>query len=487
MSRPPGFVFMFGVEGADVRPATVDLLRDTGACGVALLGRNIESPQQVKALIDGYERALDRRLLWAVDHEGGWVVRFKRGLTAFPGNMALGHAASRWPEAPSLVGRVMGTQLRACGIDINFAPVVDVTTPDHSPAVTIRSFGNSARRAGECGAAMIRAMQSGGVHATAKHWPGKGAARQDAHVTLPTVDDPFDVLHEREFVPFAAAVKAGVSLVMSTHVAYRALHGPQPLAATFSSRAVAILRQELEFDGALITDDLGMGAILERGTIPDAAVRAARAGHDILLIAGTEDAQRKSHAAYAGAWSGGAAWERSVERIERLMSRPSPGPAEDGEELSVRIARAAVRIERDPMGVLPLRGGSAVVVPSFETLTDRYAFEESMGAAAAYVRSRVPCEVIEVPVEPEEDAVPELAQRLVGRTCALFSFDALRYEGQRRLLTALQAACPRFVLVPVRNPWDATLCRRETAIVHPWGFRAANLAAACEAMAGRRA
>ncbi len=89
-------------------------------------------------------------------------------------------------------------------------------------------------------------------------------------------------------------------------------------------------------------------------------------------------------------------------------------------------------------------------------------------------------------MEPDEDVVPELAQRLVGRTCALFSFDAMRYEGQRRLLTALQAACPRFVLVPVRNPWDATLCRRETAIVHPWGFRAANLRAACEVIVRRR-
>lgn len=217
-----------------------------------------------------------------------------------------------------------------------------------------------------------------------------------------------------------------------------------------------------------------------RARMGEAAVRAAQAGHDVLLVVHDLDAQRRAHDAFVKAWRGGAAWERTVARIERLLEPGAAPKPESGEEAALKIARLAVRVERDPMGVLPLSPKGAIVVPAYHALTDRYAFEEELGNPAEFVRGRVRQEVIEVPVEPEEDAIVELSHALNGRDVALFCFDALRYERQRKLLLALQAACPRFVCVPVRNPWDAQICRWETTILHPWGFRAANLVAACE-------
>jgi len=473
---------MFGIDGTRAEAAGVELLRETGACGAVLVGRNIESPAQVQALVDGYEQALGRRLLWAVDHEGGWVVRFRRGMTPFPGNMALGHAVRRLPDAPAQQGRVMASQLRACGITVNFAPVLDVATADCSPAVTIRSLGNAASHVARTGAALVRAMQEAGVHATAKHWPGTGAARQDTHVTLPTVGGTLDDLRRREFVPFAEAVKAGVRLIMSTHVHYPALDGPQPVPATFSARAAQILRTDLEFDGVLVTDDLGMGAILERSGAGEAAVRAREAGHDVLLMTHERASQLAAHEAVVKAARGGPGWERTVARIEKLLSPGAAAERLDGDALALDIARAAVRVERDPLGVLPLDGKAVWVVPRYDALTERYAFEDELGNPAERVRQWTGAEVVEVPVEPADDASVELAHRLHGRTCAFVCFDAMRYEHHKRMMQALQAACPRFVCVAVRNPWDAQLCRWETTIVHAWGFRTANLRAAVEAV-----
>ncbi|MBI2930482.1 MAG: glycoside hydrolase family 3 protein [Planctomycetes bacterium] len=476
MSKPPGFVFMLGIEGTGVDPAGLELLRQTGACGVLLLSRNIQTPEQVRALIDGYERALDRRLLWAMDHEGGWVTRFAQGLTPFPGNMALGHAVGRWPQAATVQGRIMGSQLRACGVNVNLAPVLDIAGPDPSPAVTIRSLGNSPNAVAEAGTALIRALQDAGVHATAKHYPGVGAARHDPHETLPVVESSLDDLRHRELVPFAEAVKAGVDLVMSSHVHYPVFDPGTPIPATFSPRVVSFLRQEFRFDGALITDDLCMGAITERSTAAEAALRAAQAGHDILLVS------RGAEATFAKQWNRDSTWERAVARIEKLLEERPAAAREDGDEAALRIARAAVRIERDPMGNLPLRKDAVIVMPSYETLTGQYVFEKELGRPADLVRRLAGVEVLEVPVEPPQDMAYELAPQLIERTVAFFAFDVMRYERQRDLLLALQVACPHFVVAPIRNPWDATLCRWTTTVVHPWGFRAVNLRAAVEAM-----
>lgn len=209
---------MFGVYGTKPSRATVALFKSTAATGVLLLARNIETPAQTKAYVAELEQRLGRELLVAVDHEGGWVLRFMSGVTAFPGNAALGRA--RDPKLAYAVGRQMARELAPLGVRMNLAPVLDVATKDYNPGIGIRSFGSDPKIAARLGAAFVRGLQDSGVSACAKHFPGKGAATVDAHVDLPTIKLPRAAFKRAHLAPFAAAVRAEVDAIMTSHVRF---------------------------------------------------------------------------------------------------------------------------------------------------------------------------------------------------------------------------------------------------------------------------
>ena len=192
---------MFGAYGLKPSRQTVSLFKSTGATGLLLLARNIETPAQTKAFVTELEQRLGRPLLVAIDHEGGWVLRFKSGVTPFPGNAALGRA--RDPKLAYAVGRQMARELAPLGIRMNLAPVLDVATKTYNPGIGIRSFGSDPVLAGRLGAAFIKGMQDSGVSACAKHFPGKGAATVDAHVDLPTIKLPRAAFSRTHLAPFA--------------------------------------------------------------------------------------------------------------------------------------------------------------------------------------------------------------------------------------------------------------------------------------------
>ncbi|MDE2489438.1 MAG: beta-N-acetylhexosaminidase, partial [Elusimicrobia bacterium] len=285
----PGRLFMFGVYGTKPSRRTVSLFKATGATGVLLLGRNIETPAQTKAFVAELEQRLGRPLLVAVDHEGGWVLRFKSGVTAFPGNAALGRA--RDPKLAYETGRRMAEELAPLGIRMNLAPVVDVATSDYNPGIGIRSFGPDPKLVGRLGAAFARGLQDHGVSACAKHFPGKGAATVDAHVDLPTIRLSRAAYERTHLPPFAALIEAGVDAVMTSHARVPAFDRAAP--ATFSSKIVRdVLRRRLGYGGLVVSDDLCMGAITHRWPVAEGALRCLDAGHDVLMIAHDEQGMR---------------------------------------------------------------------------------------------------------------------------------------------------------------------------------------------------
>jgi beta-N-acetylhexosaminidase len=235
----PGQLFMFGAYGTKPSRKTIQLFKSTGATGLLLLARNIESPAQTKAFIDRLQQSLGRSLLVAIDHEGGWVLRFKKGLTTFPGNAALGRTAD--PALAYEVGRQMALELFPLGIRMNLAPVLDVSTKNYNPGIGIRSFGQDPTLVGKLGAAFTRGLQDHSVSACAKHFPGKGAATVDAHVDLPTIKLPRAGFIKTHLAPFKAATAAGVDAVMTSHVRFPAFDS---VLATFSKKIVGdVLRK----------------------------------------------------------------------------------------------------------------------------------------------------------------------------------------------------------------------------------------------------
>ncbi|MFG1778584.1 glycoside hydrolase family 3 N-terminal domain-containing protein [Micromonospora sp. NPDC049048] len=328
-----------------------------GLAGHTLFGTNVHDPQQVAASTAAL-RAGRPDVLVAIDEEGGDVTRLAHATgSPYPGNAALG--AIDEVELTHRVYAAIGAELAGLGVTVNLAPTVDVNSADENPVIGTRSFGADPIRVAAHSAAAVAGLQSAGIAACAKHFPGHGATVADSHHELPTVDVPLDVLRLRDLPPFAAVVEAGARAVMTAHIRVPALTGDGP--ATFS-RAVLVdlLRTEYGFTGTVITDALEMkGAAVAAGGVGPAAVRALAAGADLLCIGAQVDAGLVEHvvAEIVGALGDGrldrARVEEAAGRAAALAAwtRPSGATAATPDGLGYAAARRAVRVEGDLTGL----------------------------------------------------------------------------------------------------------------------------------------
>jgi beta-N-acetylhexosaminidase len=327
----PGF---FGEEAPDWLPG------DFG--GVVLFARNIRDRDQLAALT-GALRAERPDLLIAVDEEGGDVTRLEaREGSSFPGNLALGAV-----DDVALTRRVaaaIGGELAGVGIDLDLAPVADVLVDPAAAIVGVRSFGSDPQLVSRHVAAFVEGLQSTGVAACAKHFPGHGETADDSHLELPVSDADLETLRARALPPFAAAVGAGARVVMTAHIRFAAL-GEEP--ATLNANAIGLLRSELGFDGVVMTDALEMQGAGGPAGIEEAAVRALVAGADALCLGA--DLTPEQVAEVQAAVIARVPEERLLEaaaRVAQLAAWTDPRPGSD-REAGAEAARRALRVEGD--------------------------------------------------------------------------------------------------------------------------------------------
>jgi beta-N-acetylhexosaminidase len=375
------------------------MIADWHVGGVVLFRKNVASPGQVADLTASLQRTArgaGAPPLWvAIDHEGGAVNRFAPGagalpsasppqragagahpsVTQFPSAMALGAAGD--PTLAREAGAAAGRELRALGINLNFAPVMDVNCNPANPVIGARAFGESTALVEAMGLAYIEGLQSAGVAAVAKHFPGHGDVTVDSHLALPLVPHNTARLEAVEIPPFFAAVRAGVAAVMSAHIVYPALD-PSGVPATMSAPILTgILRGRWGYRGIVCSDSLSMRAIADHYGAGDAAVAAVRAGCDLVLALGPEALQAEVLERLARAIeTGEVPGARVADALGRLESpavpwvaartghTPSGGQADHGAhaDLARRIAEAAVTLVRDQWGLVPLRTGRIGVV-----------------------------------------------------------------------------------------------------------------------------
>ena len=312
-----------GIPGPEATDEVIAALRRIHAQSLVVFTRNFTSPEQFTQLRQTLEEALGYRLLIMVDHEGGRVVRFESGVTLFPSALT---QASRGPEAIEQQGSTEADELKRLGVCVNLAPCVDVIVPEADPIIGDRSYGHEPSLVSALAVARIRGLQSHGVAACAKHFPGLGAVPRDPHKVLPTIHLDWPAMERVHLVPFQAAVDAGVATIMSSHVCYPALADPPGLPATFSRHLInELLRARLGFAGVILTDDLEMGALRTFGDMGQAAIRATEAGHDILLIcsdlAQAEEALSVLQKAYRAGDLSRLELEQSVKRIDALKKK----------------------------------------------------------------------------------------------------------------------------------------------------------------------
>lgn len=320
---------MVGFPGPVPTADLLDLVRD-GVAGVVYFRRNLTggpaAAARLTADLQAAAAAAGRPpLLVAADQEGGVVARLRAPFTEYPGAETLGLIDDE--TLAERFGRATAAELRAVGITVDFAPVVDVLTNPANPVVARRSFGPDPGRVGRLGAAVVRGLQGGGVAACAKHFPGHGDTDEDSHHTLPVVRHGRARLEAVELPPFATAIAAGVAMVMTAHVVYPALDPERP--ATLSPAIVTgLLRERLGFDGVVATDDLEMAAIAARFGWEEAVVMAVEAGCDLLLVCHDAARQRRAIAALRAAVAEGRLpadrIAASLARIARLAARFAP-------------------------------------------------------------------------------------------------------------------------------------------------------------------
>jgi beta-N-acetylhexosaminidase len=366
--------FIIDFDGPDITPGVERLIREGRIGGVILFAKNVRSPEQVRGLTrDLQGMASDAglpSLFITIDQEGGIVNRITEGVTVFPGALAIGATGSE--EYAAAAGRITSLELKALGINVNHAPVLDVNTNPLNPIIGIRAFGENPEDVARLGIAYLRAAQGAGMLATVKHFPGHGATPVDSHLDLPVVSKDPQQLGREEFLPFSRAFAAGAAGCMAAHIVFPALDPARP--ATLTPIILKdLLRHKLGFGGVLFTDSMSMKAIADRWPRGEAAVVALAAGMDFIMALGDEDEQWVSlHAALEALANGRLAQQQMHDsglRIAQARARfvespPLPETLDTAafRRVAQQIADHAVTMVRTASGVVPLPAGKTAVV-----------------------------------------------------------------------------------------------------------------------------
>jgi beta-N-acetylhexosaminidase len=431
-------------------------------------------------------------LLVATDQEGGWVRHIKAGTSQTPGNIALG--AGRLPRDSLLTGYYLGRELAALGINMNFAPTIDLYSNPSATVIGPRAFSSDPAATALLALAYFKGLESSGVIATAKHFPGHGQADRDSHGTLPVVRIGFQELWERELLPYRVLIGEGLPAIMSAHLAYPRILGDLTPSSRSPYLIEELLRRRMGFEGLLITDDMEMSGALQGGLdTPQACQEALLAGNDIVLISHTPQTQEKS-------------WEHLDERMRRdpvfrqrireaagrvlrqklrtfreagfplYSSRPLAGsiPAPGASEFFAGAAARSVTLVRE--GRIPYnpRAGERVLLVG--------QFEEFLAEG----RRRLPqADTLLFPYAPFHSARPEDKLR-VRRTAAVYDtvIFCLANYNSLEVLRELRPSAERIIVISTLSPVYLAEVPWAGSCLAVYGTGAASFRAGFAALAG---
>lgn len=485
-----GRLLMLAYHGTD---APLVQLEELGPGGFLFYPSNLPSTETARSVTRRLQEAAAHPLLFGIDQEGGPFTSYRSGeATLFPGNMAL--AATGDPSLATRVGEATGRELAHAGFNMNFAPVVDVAINPDNPIIGIRSFGADVDVVGAFGAAYLQGLEAAGVAAVAKHFPGHGDTAADSHLELPSVTGDLARLRTVELPPFETLIEAGVPAIMTAHVAFPAIEAEVP--ATLSRAALdGLLRQELGFEGLLVTDYMDMQAIAQNYGPGEAAVMSVIAGADLVLLGPDPEVQRAVHAALVEALRSGRLSEErvreAVHRSERVATLHPPrwdDPAPDygaHRALAEEVAELAATLLWND-GVLPLDPRAQVLVVAPQP--GGFGQPPHLGEVLAREHDRVRTLAIsEDPTPAEVDEAVRLAGSadvvVLGSYHWLGAFPA----GSASLAAGLAETGRPVVVVALGNPDDARfLPVRPDAYLAVYGYREANLRGAAAILTGRR-
>jgi len=491
-----GQTMAIAFHGGSVTSAVEEMIRVRGVGGVVLRAENAPNATALARMTVDLQRiAAEAKippLFLALDQEGGPVVRIGSGMTVVPSQMAL--AATPDPAAAvQRAATITAEELRANGVNWNFAPVADVNNEPLNPIIGNRSYGSDPQRVSTLVGAAVRAYAAAGFLCCAKHFPGHGAATVDSHVALPIIDADRARLDRVELPPFRAAIAAGVPAIMLAHLIVPALDPTPSLPASLSRRvATDLLRRELGFAGIAVTDDLEMGALAAIGEAA-AGERALEAGADLVLFRFDEAAQRDGHRLISVAIRNGSlpSLDTTLARLLDTKLRygildtgtpPTPDLAANA-SAALDIARASITVLHNDGRVLPLRGRVYAAATTTANLTP---LPGDSDLATELERSRpdVTTRMLRTSI-PDSVIANVIDEARPADIVVVGVADIGINDDQLKLVSRLAAAKPT-VLVSLRGPYDVRFAPNVAACVCAYDARLPSLRAAIEVLTGAR-
>lgn len=458
---------MTGFPGTEMSEEFIETVKKHKIGNVILFRENVRDCEQLKKLCaeiqDLVRRETGHSAIIAIDQEGGIVTRLKEDAVNVPGAMALG--ATGDPENARKAGVLIGRELRALGPNFNFAPTVDVNSNHKNPVIGVRSYSDDPHTVARFAEQSVRGLLEGGVPCTAKHFPGHGDTDLDSHLALPCVDKSLEELENLELIPFQAAIRAGVTAVMTAHILYPQIE-PDPVPATMSRRIVqGILREKLGFQGIVISDCMEMAAIRSHYGIPEGTLAAFKAGVDLVEITHhplwcAEAAVRILEAAQAG--------ELDMEEMDASVNRIlqckeqwiEPEQAVDfdftaaAEESRLLMEQTITEVQRPsvPFAVTnPLCIGCGAYRASLVGNVD-LGQGNTFGSQMAQLLNGT---CADMDRDPAPEAIEALVAQAKNHGCAVVgTFNAVFNPGQLQLIRALADNGIPTAVVALRIPYD---------------------------------
>jgi beta-N-acetylhexosaminidase len=483
LTRDAGTVLQMSFVGTTAPDWVLRALGEGALGGVVPFARNLVTPEQITALC-GQLRAANPEVLVAMDEEGGDVTRIEvHGGSSYPGNLALGKADD--VELTESVARSIGGDLKALGVNFNYGPCVDVNANPDNPVIGTRSFGSDSDLVARHSAAYVRGIQSQGVIGCAKHFPGHGDTASDSHLGLPLIE--YDEDSERQHLaPFRAAIDAGAKAIMTAHILFPRRDTEYP--ATMSHAILTgLLREELGYQGLIVTDGIDMGSISGRFGVAEGTVRAIAAGCDAICWGGSEaDEDTYLYLRNALVWAvregrlsaerlgEAAARSRAAARWSLATAAAAPvSAAAVDRSVGLVAARRAVTPRRE---LAPLKAAPHVI--EFSPLVS-IAVDNSTSWGLAE-----PLEELLGGTTSARVTAPTAHMEAVG----LITSPVVDQEAEVDIATQLAAADGRPLVLAVRdlhrNPWmrravDGVRARRPDAVVVEFGMPHGDAADLC--------
>ncbi|WP_404431286.1 beta-N-acetylhexosaminidase [Sutcliffiella horikoshii] len=473
-----GQLFVAGFHGTAPSEEIVKLIKDYHISGVIYFARNVENPKQVHALTKRLQKAAKDAgavpLFISIDQEGGMVARITDGVTLSPGNMALG--AGNNEETVYQLGKVVGTELRLLGINMNYAPCIDVNNNPLNPVIGVRSYGENAEFVARMGVQSVKGLQDANVSAVVKHFPGHGDTSVDSHLDLPVVPHDLERLKELELVPFNEAFKHGVDAVMVAHVAFPSIDS-EKVPSTLSRKVVTeLLRKDMGYEGVVVTDCMEMNAIIDYYGIEEAAILAVEAGIDQVLISHTFERQTRAIEAVIKAVELGRISLQQIDAaVERVLKlKEGRNLQEDSAEwtdckkeigsvkhteLAQKASEASITLVRESDGLLPLQSEEKILMISVDPYVTSGADDTlySEVTIGSFLEEKLPnlSEVI-VSVTPEEEVVEKLILAASGvDKIFVATYQANQHDSQAMLVQRLvKEYGDKVGVIALRSPYD---------------------------------